>query len=442
MIVLRSPEPIDVFLSSGRPIQFKIPLQLQFLWDDFVSGSPTTLVDRYLADSSQPKVSVADLPPADLEVILSTALVREASHRRLSTNLSTAVLCEQFIDALLGISRRAYAERRPGLLLELNAFCKKRIERCEQLVSTNNAELGKVSALPLHPRAAEVRRERLIHNIRHLELNKRTLERALQKPDREVGWMAVQKLSEFRFTLLDTTTDCTDLDPAYLDYPYRWLGFLPEPVYNQLYRSWQSGKDIVAEIHEELRATEFEDWILSFLRQHQVTGPRESIICEALWCFRSGRYASTVSLLLPQIEGLLWDLVEYVDTTKHPILTPHSGDPPRKAGFYLVDHFGWYMGNHIPILYCEKATSSDRPRLDVATDRKGKHRLVDKASVLLRETGLKQYLYQDLFEHLAGELLQERNVILHGEDVRFGTREQAARKILATTAVLRSFGKR
>ena len=124
------------------------------------------------------------------------------------------------------------------------------------------------------------------------------------------------------------------------------------------------------------------------------------------------------------------------------ILTEHPGDPARKAGFYLVDDFRWYMESQVPIMYCENATNADRPRLDVARDRKGKQRSVDKVSVLLMQTGLKHYLYQDLFEHLAGEVLQERNAILHGEDLSFGTREQATRKILATAAVLRSFGPR
>lgn len=441
MIRLRSTGPIELPLSSGQSIRFQIPCEHEFLWDDFLSASPTTLVNRYLADSTQPKVAVADLSPLDLELLLITALDREACQRRLSANLSTDTLCAEFLEALIGISQRLYAERRPQLLLALNAFCKERIDRIDQFIGRNHAERCKISALDLHPRAVEVRRERLSDNIRVLNLKKQHLEEALQQPDLAVGWLAIRELSDPRFTFLDTMTDCTSLDPTYLDYPYRWLGFLSMPVYNQLYQSWRTGNDIVAEIYEELRSTEFEDWLLSFLRQHQITGSREPIICEALWCFRSDRYASTVSLLLPQIEGLLWDLVEYVDATNYPILTPHPGDPPRKAGFYLLDDFGWYMEKQDPILYCEKATNADRGRLDVARDRKRKLLPVERISVLLSKTGLKHYLYRDLFEHLAGELLQERNAILHGENVSFGTREQATRKILATAAVLDLFGK-
>lgn len=439
MIRLRSTEPIELALSSGQSIRFQIPCEHEFLWDDFLGTSPMTIVNRYLADSTQPKVAVTNLSLQDLEHILSTALVREVRQSRLSENLSTDALCAEFLEALLGISQRQYAERCPQLLLALRAFCKERIARIDQFIEMNQVELQKIPPSTIHPCAAKVRQERLSYNIRLLKLKKHTLEEELQKPDRTIGSLAIQKLSDPRHTILDTMTECTRLDPTYLDYPYRWLGFLSVPAYNRIYQSWRAGNDIIAEIHEDLLSDEFEAWLLNPLRQHQIITSREPIICEALGCFRSERYASTVCLLLPQIEGQLWDLVEYVDAKKYPILMPHPGDSPRRAGFYSLDGFGWYMEKQNPILYCENATNADRGRLDVARDKNGKLRSVDKISVLLRGTGLKHYLYQDLFEHLAGELLQERNVILHGEDLSFGTREQAARKILATAAVLHSF---
>lgn len=78
MIVLKSPEPIEVVLSSAKLVQFQIPADHDPLWDDYASASPTMLVNRYLAETTQPKVTVADLPLSDLWVILSTALKREA----------------------------------------------------------------------------------------------------------------------------------------------------------------------------------------------------------------------------------------------------------------------------------------------------------------------------------------------------------------------------
>lgn len=440
MILARSPAPIEIPLSSGNTVLFQIPLDHDPLWDNYASASPTTLVNDYLTESTKPKVSVGDLPMADLRLILSTALAREAHHEALDTNLAKDALCAQFLEVLLGISQLAYAKKRPGLLVELDAFCQKRIELIDQLVEKNRSELDQVSASQRLQPAREVRRERHKNNLRQLKIRRQFLQETLQHPDRTLGWEVMRETSKRRFTFLDDMTNCRDLDPDFLDYPYRWLGFLSTVVYEQLYRSWQKGNDIVAKLQEELLSAEFEDWLVNLVRQHDVIGRREALIREALWSFRSERYASTVTLLLPQIEGLLWELVEYIDLKRYPILTPHAGHSPRKSGFYVVDNFGRYMEKREPTVYCQNATEADRQKLDLAVDRKRKIREVDKVSVLLTETGLKYHLYRDLFEHLAGELLQERNAILHGEDVSFGTSEQATRKVLATAAVLDLFG--
>ena len=440
VIVLKSPEPVELVLSSAKSVRFQIPDNHDPLWDNYASASPTMLVNRYLTETTQPKLTIADLPLSDLWVILSTALKREACQHTLDTNLTVDTLCCQFLELLLGIPQPNYVNKRHQLLSQLNTFAEKRLDLIDRLLGRNRREIDRVPSLQLHARAGEVRRERLRANIKHLELKKRFLSAELKRPDRTVGRMAAQEPSRRRFTLLDLVTDCGDLDPALLDYPYRWMSFLATPVYNELYRSWRAGNDIPAQLHEELQSPDFEEWLLNLAPQHEGIKRREPIIREALWSFRSERYFCTVALLLPQIEGLLWDVVEDVDRTKYPVLTPHPGEPPRKASFYQLDELGWYMENQVPILYCQNAAQADRLRLDVARDRKGRRRSVQKVSVLLMETGLKYHLYQDLFEHLAGELLQERNSVLHGEEVGFGTREQATKKILATAAVLKSFG--
>src|SRR5574337_1051930 len=196
MISLRNLEPIELALPSGQTIRFQIPFDHEFLWDDFLSASPATLVNRYLAHSTQPTVAVAELSPQDLAHIFITALVCETRQHRLSAHLSTDALCTEFLEALLGISQHEYAERRPQLFVALHAFCEERIARIDQLIGKNQVEHQKIRTLTIHHCAAKVRLERLSSNIRLLKLKKHTLEEELQKPDRTIGSLAIRGVSD------------------------------------------------------------------------------------------------------------------------------------------------------------------------------------------------------------------------------------------------------
>ena len=137
---------------------------------------------------------------------------------------------------------------------------------------------------------------------------------------------------------------------------------------------------------------------------------------EAISCYRSDLFASTIYTALPIIEGILWRFAEYL----------------FRSGVRI------FAKQHDKISLIRKDDDSEIKEPTIGS--------------LLKLTRFGNYFDLYFIEYFCSELYNERNPILHGKDVDFNSKINAAKKIgtieyIATTIkdyieknILKSYG--
>lgn len=191
-------------------------------------------------------------------------------------------------------------------------------------------------------------------------------------------------------------------------FPLKWIsGDIPIPLFLTIYDMFKDGEDLSPFFVERFHSGALED--LEKLLDSPFLNPpfpsilseRRQIISESIACYRDKRYFSSVSTILPLIEGILWEYSKYC----------HS------LGMRIYAHIDT---NTI----VEKST---RKEIEDAT-----------IGTLLRKSAFGDLFDAHFIEYFCEELYSERNPVLHGKDIKFGSELNAAKKMATLEYVIKN----
>ena len=119
---------------------------------------------------------------------------------------------------------------------------------------------------------------------------------------------------------------------------------------------------------------------------------RYLLVNETIQCYENGYYGAAISIIIPQIEGILWDYAKIYNRKYKNIYKVVGSD------YYLLTNKGQEL---------KKYTVGN----------------------LLQQSEFGELFNQDLLHYFCDELYNERNPIFHGRDLEFPTKLNAAKKL-------------
>lgn len=197
-------------------------------------------------------------------------------------------------------------------------------------------------------------------------------------------------------------------EDEYQDFPLKWLGSkLTVWAYEYLYQRWKEGENLDQLLESSYDGTDAFEMMRAKCRSNHLGFRRVPLLEEIIGNYQDQRYASVITLALTQIEGFIWDLAILL----HNIGLEKIFDQ-EKVGF--GDHRGSKLMDERGILIEAEPT----------------------VGLLIRCTRIKQYLYAPFLDYCTNELFRERNPVLHGRIIKFGTKLEANKKLLALEMVV------
>ncbi|MFH1701950.1 MAG: hypothetical protein ABIB41_00790 [Nitrospirota bacterium] len=408
---------------------------------------PKDFVDRYLQRIMiSGKIDINSIPADDLHFLLNHLLEREGICHDLSKAEDRNVALSLFRDKIIGVPYDQYILGKNRLKDRFKKECDKWYKGIEVLIKKNCSEMDNLKSdtlLDNHRKDEKI--ARLKKNIKELNAIKHNIISMKQKPDLHI-LQALLPDSNLRDNIFGRSFNfirfgLNELDSQYLDFPLRWCGFLPSDEFNRLLREWKQGKDIINYVVDSFHDKDIKDFIYAQINRSSINVIRKQIILEAIRCFYEKKYSSSIILLLPQIEGLLWDLAEQFNNDGKFIYktSDESSSAYGSFSFKIDKNQGLYYVNNGLTKHYTEVEQKDLSILSLRQNEKGEMIKIEDIGTLLKETAFRFYVYIDFIEYFCNELYAQRNEILHGRDLDFETVENAVKKNLALLMILYYF---
>ncbi len=405
-----------------------------YMMKAYINSTPEDFSNEYLQKIMiSGEVDINNIPLDDLHLLLNHLLEQEGICHDLSKVEDRNIALSLFRDEIIGVPYSLYILKKDKLKEGFKKECDRWDKTIAALIEKNHLERDNLKSNPLLGEKIA----RLKKNLKELNAIKHIIISMKQYPEVHIlqalmpGNLCQNNFDQsfFLFRLRLKT-----LDPQYLDFPLRWCGFLPSDEFNRLYREWKQGKDIKKQVIDSLHEKDNKDFICEQINRSSINVKRKEIIFDAIRCFYEKKYSSSIILLLPQIEGLLWELAEQFNKAGKFIYKTSGKNSSAYGSFsFKIDKTQglYYLNNGLTKHYTE---IEQKDILNVSEFIK-----IENIGFLLRETAFRFYLYADFIEYFCNELYAHRNEILHGRILDFGTIENATKKILALLMILYYF---
>ena len=242
--------------------------------------------------------------------------------------------------------------------------------------------------------------ELLNSDIKKYEKNKHPLVLELSSTMLLANVSNTNMLEYFSYIVCNPKCQLTSLiftDNHWDVFPLRWLStelFCSD--FRKLFSESKNGHDISYYFTEKYDNNDFSNLkkLLSspFISDGftEIIGNRNKIIDEIIESYRRGSYSSVIYTSLPQIEGMIWSFSKFV----------HNVD----GGIYADTDY--------------KVGISENKNIENLS-----------IGSLLKHTKLKGYLQDDFIKYFCDELYDERNDLLHGNELSKLTKKNAGMKI-------------
>jgi len=198
--------------------------------------------------------------------------------------------------------------------------------------------------------------------------------------------------------------DYLKLDKSWEEFPIKWyMGRLPSSIMMELFYLHKNGEDLspffkiwFTNEHVEGLADLLKDNILIEFDE------RLPLLKEAIECYKQEFYGASITLLLPLIEGVLWDYsIRYNN---------------KWGNIYKED------SNH-----------------NIAISSNGNKEYEDPTiGLLLNKTDFGKAFDLKFISYFCDELYNERNPIMHGNDINFATHINAAKKFATFEHIMKT----
>lgn len=200
----------------------------------------------------------------------------------------------------------------------------------------------------------------------------------------------------------EVLTNDFELEDEWKDFPLKWLVNKMSPADARiLYIYYKSRQDYSAIFTSRYDDESRFEWLVNQINAHNFSefSNRSSLIEEAIECYKQGYYGATISLIIPQIEGVIWDYAEYFNRKFNNVYRIEDDK------HYLLTLSGKEMDNYT-------------------------------VGNLLKQSEFGKVLDQDLLCYFCDELYNERNPIFHGRDNTFSSKFNAAKKLCSFEYVI------
>jgi len=413
---------------------------------DYINTTPEDFVDRYLQRIIiSGEIDIRNIPLDDLRFLLTRILEKEGRCTSFSKIENRDVALSLFRDEIIGVPYTRYISKKDSVAASFQKECDKWLRTIEGLIENTYKEKNNLkSDNLLDKRKKDEKNGRLKKNRTELNAIKRIVISMKQYP--EVHILQALQNSNLKENIFSKSFDficirLKSLDPQYIDFPLRWCGFLPSDEFNRLYREWKQGKDIMKQVVDSFSEKDIEDFIYAEIERSLINVKRKEMIFDAIECFYEKKYSSSIVLLLPQIEGLLWELAEKFNNVGKFIYKASKENSSAYGSFSFKidkDQELYYLNNDLTKHYTE-VEQKDLSFFSLRTNEKDEMITIEDIGTLLNETPFRFYIYSDFIKYFCNELYAERNEILHGRILDFGTVENASRIILALLMILSYF---
>lgn len=186
-----------------------------------------------------------------------------------------------------------------------------------------------------------------------------------------------------------------ELEDEWSDFPLKWLvNKMPPAEARLLFNYYKTGQDYSAVFTSRYDDEVSIQNILDHIEEHSFSefSNRYPLVKEAIECYKNGYYGAAISLIIPQVEGIIWD---YADRYNNKFKNVYSIEGNNR---YLLSTNGKKISNYT-------------------------------VGNLLKQSNFGMILDQDLLSYFCDELYNERNPIFHGRDLSFPTKLNAAKKL-------------
>jgi len=245
--------------------------------------------------------------------------------------------------------------------------------------------------------------------------------RCRYKVEKERGHVFdLSPVREIEFDYLHINPKLWAYDASVIDFPLRFLGNITIDVYEGMRLDWKEGtskEELIESI--EIQDEEFFD---KYLRRvfkvnlDKINKERLDLLEEIKYCYLNEKYASTTVLTLTQIEGILWDLADYLNKRRRFIYKKK-----KKAKL----HYYPYLWDEKTNKY-KKVKKTGYPEYEI-------NNYLTSARDLLEKTRVREFLPKLLVSYFINEFFDERNQIMYGR------LELLTEKTTATSALLALF---
>lgn len=183
-------------------------------------------------------------------------------------------------------------------------------------------------------------------------------------------------------------------EPEFKEFEFNWLAFLPIDRIRKLYEMHKQGKD--EDIKKLLiglgKSREYLDQVIEEMNEADVFKRRVSAIKDALDAHCNGKYTLSIPTLLPQIEGILWDIAEEKGIAK---------------GTEIVT-------------------------------KTGKREVAKSAKPLVKKTDIRDLISENVADYFLEKIYTKgfRHGILHGRKINYGNEEDSVKLVLFLRTLL------
>lgn len=405
----------------------------------YINSTPDDFADRFLQGIMiSGQIDIKSLPLDDLHFLLTRLLEKEGKYSSLPMIADKSVVLKTFRDEIIGVPFSRYISKKDKMRGSFQKECDRWLKTIEALIEKNDSEKKNLEFNALLDKHRKEEKSALLEkNITKLNAIKRDIDAMKNNPEVHIlQALQLDNLSENNFdqSFNFIRLSLKKLDPQYLDFPFRWCGFLPLDEFNRLYREWKQKKDIMQQVVDSFQEKDIKNSIYAEIDRSPINDKRKEILFDGLECFYEKKYSSSIILLLPQIEGLLWEIAEQFNNRGKFIYKASKENSSAYGSLSIkIDktHRLYYLNNGLTKYYTE---IEQKDILNLSDFMK-----IKKIGFLLKETAFRFYFYADFIDYFCDELYDERNEILHGRILDFATKESAIKKILALLMILYYF---
>lgn len=201
-------------------------------------------------------------------------------------------------------------------------------------------------------------------------------------------------------------------------FPLNWLLHLTISELRNLYAEYKRGRLRTDYFKSEVSEKNYFKSLLEKSQELPFFQKRKRFIEQIIENHQNKRYASSINLILPQIEALIWVIAAYLQKVKKVRIF-------RRAPIKNFWDFSPVKYGHIELIGSKGNFITGKQNITIRN--------------LVSKTKFNEFLHETQVKFFVNELFEERNLILHGNIVDYDDELNSCKKIICFTHLINQF---